>query len=66
MLALPLAQRVLLAESLLSSLPAPGEEWSVAEELAEVERREQEIQGGKVQTPSETEFWKRVEADRKR
>jgi len=65
-LALPLDQRVLLAESVLSSLPAPGEEWSEAEELAEVERREQEIQGGKVQPLSETEFWRRVEARRKR
>jgi len=65
-LALPLDQRVLLAESLLSSLPPPGEEWSEAEELAEVERREQEIESGKIQPLSETEFWKRVEARRKR
>ena len=64
-LALPLDQRVLLAESLLSSLPPPGEEWSEAEELAEVERREQEIESGKIQPLSETEFWKRVEARRK-
>ena len=65
-LALPLDQRVLLAESLLSSLPPPGEEWSEAEELAEVERREQEIESGKIQPLSETEFWKRVEARRQR
>ena len=66
MLALPVDQRVLLAESLLSSLPPPGEEWSEAEELAEVERREQEIESSKVQPLTETEFWRRVEAGRKR
>lgn len=65
-LALPVEQRVLLAESLLSSLPPTGEVWSEAEELAEVERREQEIESGKVQPLPEAEFWKRVEAGRKR
>ena len=65
-LALPVEQRVLLAESLLSSLPPLGEEWSDAEALAEVERREREIENGQVQPLSEAEFWKRVEAGRKR
>lgn len=65
-LALPLQERVLLAESLLESLPAAENEWSDEEELAEAERREDEIASGKVQTLSEAEFWERVEANRKR
>ena len=65
-LALPVEQRAWLAESLLSSLPPPSDQWSEAEEAAEVERREQEVESGKVQPLSETEFWKRVEAGRKR
>ena len=65
-LGLPVKQRVRLTESLLDSLPPLGEVWSEAEELAEVERREREIESGKVQPVSETEFWKRIEARRKR
>ena len=65
-LALPVEQRAWLAESLLSSLPPLSDQWSEAEELAEVERREREIESGKVQPLSEAEFWKRVEAGRKR
>lgn len=65
-LALPVEQRVLLAESLLSSLSPAAEVWSEAEELAEVERREHEIESGQVQPMSEAEFWRRVEAGRKR
>ena len=65
-LALPVEQRVLLAESLLGSLPPLGEAWSEAEDLAEVERREREIEGSQVQPLPEAEFWKRVEAGRKR
>ena len=65
-LALPVEQRVLLAESLLSSLPPLGEAWSDAETLAEVERREREIENGQVKPLPEAEFWKRVEAGRKR
>ena len=64
-LALPLEQRVLLAESLLSSLPPAGGEMTEAEELAEVERREREIENGQVQPLSETEFWRRLEAGSK-
>lgn len=63
-LALPLEQRVALAESLLDSLPSAGEVWSEAAELAEVERREREIESGQVQPVSEARFWARVEADR--
>jgi len=42
-LALPLAQRALLAESLLGSLPPVAEEMTEAGELAEAERRDREI-----------------------
>lgn len=66
MLALPVEQRALLAESLLSSLPPLGEDCSEAEELAEVERREREIESGQVQPLNEAEFCRRVEAGRKR
>lgn len=66
MLALPVEQRVVLAESLLDSLPPAGEVWSEAEELAEVERREREIESGQVQPLPEAGFWSRVEAGRKR
>jgi hypothetical protein len=63
-LALPLAQRVFLAESLLGSLPLAAEEMTAAEEMAEVERREREIESGQVLPLSEAEFWHRVETDR--
>ena len=65
-LALPVEQRVLLAESLLGSLPPVSEEWPEAEELAEAERRERQIESGQVQPLNESEFWRRVEANRKR
>lgn len=65
-LALPLKERVQLAESLLESLPPIGNEWSEAQELAEVERRESEISAGKVQPIVESEFWRKVEASRKK
>ncbi len=61
-LALPVEQRVLLAESLLGSLPLTEAVWSDEEELAEVERREREIASGRVQPITDAEFWKRVEA----
>jgi putative addiction module component (TIGR02574 family) len=62
-LALPVDQRVLLAESLLGSLPPLGEEWSEAEEMVEVERREREIESGRVQPVNDAEFWRRVERE---
>lgn len=65
-LALPLEQRVLLGESLLESLPPQNEVWSEAEELAEVERREREIENSVVQPLEEAEFWRRIEARRQR
>ena len=64
-LALPIQQRVGLTESLLDSLPPAGEDWSEAEELAEVERRELEIESGQVKAIPEGEFWRRVEAGRR-
>jgi putative addiction module component (TIGR02574 family) len=65
-LALPTEQRVHLAESLLESLSPATTVWSEAEELAEVERRERELERGKVQPISDTEFWERIDARRKR
>jgi putative addiction module component (TIGR02574 family) len=65
-LALPVAQRALLAESLLSSLPPLPEDWSEAMEMEEVERREREIETGKVQPVGEEELLRRVEARRKK
>ncbi len=65
-LALPIAQRATLAEALLSSLPPAAEVWTEAEELAEVERREREIESGQVQPLADAEFWRRVEAGRQR
>ena len=50
-LALPLEQRVFLAESLLESLPPLGEEVTEAEEMAEVERREKGIESGPSAAP---------------
>ena len=64
-LALPTEQRVLLAESLLNSLPLVGEVWSEAEEMAEVERREGQIESGEAQPIAEAEFWRRVGSGRK-
>ena len=65
-LALPVEQRVLLAESLLGSLPPVGDDMSEADELAEAERRDREIESGQVQALNDAEFWRRVEANRKR
>jgi len=59
-LALPLEQRVSLAEALLGSLPSPAEETTEAEEMAEAARREKEIESGRVKPRSEAEFWRRV------
>lgn len=65
-LALPARQRAALAEALLGSLPPPAEEWSEADELAEAERRDREIDSGRVQALNEDEFERRVEANRRR
>jgi len=63
LLALPLKQRVFLAESLLASVPVSGQDMSQDEEMAEVERREREIETGKVRALTDVEFWRAVEAD---
>jgi hypothetical protein len=63
LLALPLKQRMFLAESLLASVPISGQEMSEEEEMAEVERRETEIETGKVRALSDAEFWRAVEAE---
>jgi putative addiction module component (TIGR02574 family) len=65
-LALGVKERVSLAESLLGSLPPVAEEWSEADELAEAERREREIETGQVQALHDGEFWQRVEAPRRK
>ena len=59
LLALPLRQRVFLAESLLASVP------NADEEMAEVERREKQIETGQVRALTDAEFWQAVEADLK-
>jgi hypothetical protein len=63
LLALPLKQRVFLAESLLASVPPADEGISEAEEMAEVLRREKEIETGQVKPLTDAEFWAAVEAD---
>ena len=65
-LALGISERALLAESLLNSLPPLSEAWSETEELAEAERREHELESGQVQALHDGEFWKQVEARRKK
>jgi hypothetical protein len=66
LLALPLAQRVFLAESLLASVPLGAREMAEAEELAEVERREKQIETGQFQPLSDADFWREVETDLKK
>ncbi len=65
LLALPLKHRVFLAESLLASVPGAAQEMTEAEEMAEVERREREIETGQVRPLTDVEFWRQVEADLK-
>jgi len=65
LLAMPLKHRVFLAESLLASVPGAAQEMTEAEEMAEVERREREIETGQVRPLTDLEFWRQVEADLK-
>ena len=65
LLALPLKHRVFLAEALLASVPGAAQEMTEAEEMAEVESREKEIETGKVRPLSDVEFWREVEASLK-
>lgn len=60
-LVLPIEQRVKLAESLPESLSPASGEWSEAEELAEVERRERQIERGESHPILGKEFWQRVD-----
>jgi hypothetical protein len=60
LLQLPLRHRVFLAESLLASVPVTGKEMTEAEEMAEVERREREIETGQVRPLSDEEFWRDI------
>ena len=62
LLALPLKHRVFLAESLLASVPPVEEAATEADEMAEVERREREIETGLVRALTEAEFWREIEA----
>jgi hypothetical protein len=65
LLALPLKHRVFLAESLLASVPLVDKEVTEAEEMAEVERREKEIESGQVRALADAEFWRAIESDLK-
>lgn len=66
LLSLPLEHRVFLAESLLASVPFGDQEMTQAEEFAEVQRRESEIETGQVRPLTDAEFWRELEADLKR
>jgi len=66
LLALPLEHRVFLAESLLASVPFPGKDLTEAEEMAEVERREREIETGQLQPLTDEDFWREIELDLKK
>ncbi|MBL9201590.1 MAG: addiction module protein [Opitutaceae bacterium] len=55
-LRLPAKDRVRLADRLLGTLPAPLGQ-SPAAILAEAERRDDEIENGKVRPLTEQEFW---------
>lgn len=59
-LRLPESERLLLADRILSTLPAPPgalAEEAIAEEAA---RRDAEIESGKVRPLTDTEFWEDV------
>jgi hypothetical protein len=63
-LQLPIGQRVWLAQSLLDSLALPSADVPEEAEIEEAERREREIETGQVQTMSDAELWRQVEARR--
>jgi hypothetical protein len=48
----------------MSAIKQPNES-SEAEELAEVERRERQLESGEVQPIEDSEFWRRVDERRK-
>jgi hypothetical protein len=47
----------------LASVPLADPEMTEEEEMAEVERREKEIETGQVRVLTDAEFWRKVEAD---
>jgi hypothetical protein len=53
-------------ESILRSLPPVEAEWLEADEVAEAQRLDREIESGQVQALNDAEFWRQGEADRKR
>jgi hypothetical protein len=57
-LGLPVRDRVHLVESWLASLPDAWGDASEVADLAEAERRDREIESGRVQPLGETEFWR--------
>ena len=61
LLLLPLKQRVFLAESLLDSVASPESQMTEGEELAEVERREEDLETGRVQPLNDADFWRAVD-----
>ena len=65
LLALPLKHRVFLAESLLASVSPATPDMTEEEEIAEAERREREIETGRIRSLTNVEFWRQVEADLK-
>lgn len=65
-LALPIEQRVALAEALLGSLPTSDVLESNSDDITEVERRDLEIESGRMQPLSEGEFQLRIETSRRR
>jgi putative addiction module component (TIGR02574 family) len=65
-LALPIEQRILLAESLLNSLPPEADEMSEAAEIEEAERRDREIETGQAKPLTDEEFHRRIQSARKR
>lgn len=63
LLELPLKHRVYLAESLLASVAPVDDDMSEPEEMAEVERRERELETCEVRELTDPEFWASVKAD---
>jgi hypothetical protein len=63
LLALPLKERVFLAESLLASMPPADQETSEMQEMTEVQRRDLQIESGEVRALSDDQFWREVHSD---
>lgn len=57
-------ERLALTESLLTSLPPPSLATEPEDILAEANRRDDELEAGRVQPLSEKEFWERVRRPR--